>query len=125
MAEEVAERDPSDAVRVLDPAVLRVSEKVPTPFKRLAEAGRVAAESEDVIATVPVCPLAVLPAASFAVTVIEKLEPEIVVTGTEVRTSEVADPAFTVRVALFETAAPDTVEPSVTDPKFCPVKLAV
>ena len=38
---------------VLDPAVLRVSENVPTPFKRVAEEGRAAAESEEVIETVP------------------------------------------------------------------------
>ena len=36
-----------------------------------------------------------------------------------------AGPGFRVRFALFKTAAPDKVEPMVTDPEFSPVKLAI
>ena len=96
IAEEVAESDPSDAVSVLDPAVLRVSENVPTPFKRVAEEGRAAAESEEVIETVPLYPVAVLPEASFAVTIKVKAEPAVAEAGMDESARELAVPAETV-----------------------------
>jgi hypothetical protein len=123
--DEVTESVPSEAVRVADPAVLRVTANDFTPLESVEAVGRVAAESEEVRATVPAYPVAVLPAASLAVTVIEKLDPEVLEAGTAVRTKEVAAAGFTVRLALVETAAPDTVAPRVTDPEFSPVKLAV
>ena len=49
----VALRVPSLAVMVFVPAVFRVREKEPVPFTRVAVAGRVARESEEVIATEP------------------------------------------------------------------------
>jgi hypothetical protein len=101
MAEEVAERLPSDAVRVLDPAVFKVIEKVPTPFTSVAEAGRVATESDEVIATVPVYPLAVFPDASFAVTIKLKPVPAVADEGTVESTRELA--------AAEETAMEDEV----------------
>ena len=53
MLEEVTEREPSDAVRVREPAVLRVMLKDPTPLVSDADEGRVALESLEEIATVP------------------------------------------------------------------------
>jgi vacuolar-type H+-ATPase subunit B/Vma2 len=61
IAEEVTVRDPPVAVMVLEPAVLSVMLKVPTPEVRLAAAGRVAAESEEVMVTVLAKEVAVLP----------------------------------------------------------------
>ena len=53
MPEEVTESVPSDAVRVREPAVLRVELKEPTPLVRVADEGSVALESLEVMATVP------------------------------------------------------------------------
>jgi hypothetical protein len=53
MPEEVTESVPSDAVRVREPAVLRVELKEPTPFRSVADDGSVALESLEVIATKP------------------------------------------------------------------------
>ena len=54
MLVEVMERAPSDAVRVLVPTVFNLTAKEPTPLARVAAFGRVAAESFEVMATVPV-----------------------------------------------------------------------
>jgi hypothetical protein len=51
--DEVALRDPSLAVRVLEPEVFRVIVKFPTPLVRVADAGRVADGSDEVSETVP------------------------------------------------------------------------
>ena len=51
IAEDVIERVPPVAVTVYDPAVFRVSGKVPIPLERVAAAGRAAAESLEVMAT--------------------------------------------------------------------------
>lgn len=48
---EVIESEPAVAVMVFEPAVFRVTLKVPTPLLRGEAEGRVALESEDVIAT--------------------------------------------------------------------------
>ena len=61
IAEEVTVRDPPVAVMVLEPAVLSVMLKVPTPEVRVVAEGRLAAESEEVIETVLAKEVAVLP----------------------------------------------------------------
>ena len=79
--------EPSLAVRVFEPEVLRVSAKEPTPFVSVAEVGKTAAPSLEAMATVPEYPVAVLPLASLAVTVKLKDEPAVVDAGTEESTS--------------------------------------
>jgi hypothetical protein len=58
---EVTENDPPLAVMVFDPAVFKVMLKDPTPFTRVEDAGRVAAESVDVKETDPAKVVAVFP----------------------------------------------------------------
>jgi hypothetical protein len=53
MEEEVTERELSEAVRVREPTVLKVMLKEPEPLVRVAAAGRLAAESVEEMATVP------------------------------------------------------------------------
>ena len=79
--------EPSLAVRVFEPEVLRATAKGPEPFVSVAEVGSTAAESLEVMATVPEYPVAVLPLASCAVTVKLKGEPAVVDAGTEESTS--------------------------------------
>jgi hypothetical protein len=74
--------------------------------------------------SVPENPVAVFPASSCAVTVKENEFPEVTLDGAVIANRE-AEPALTVRVGLFETAAPDRVAPRVADPEVSPVKLAV
>ncbi|NDD56341.1 MAG: hypothetical protein EBZ44_01245, partial [Verrucomicrobia bacterium] len=83
IAELVTESAPEAAVRVCAPAVFRVREKEPTPLVRVAEAGSVAFESDEVIATVPAKPVAVLLWASRAVTVKLKAVPAVLLVGTD------------------------------------------
>ena len=125
MLVEVMERDPSDAVRDLVPTVFNLTAKEPTPFARVAAFGRVAAESLEEMATVPVYPVAMLPDASLAVTVMLKVAPAMELAGMEVRTREFAEAGLMVMVALLEIADPERVAPRVTEPEFTPVKLAV
>ena len=114
--DEVTEREPSDAVRVREPAVLSVIEKDPTPLVSIADAGRVAFESLEVIATVPEYPVAVFPAVSFAVTEILNAVPEIADAGIEPKTSRVAAPGVMPIGAVFVTGVPVRVAPRVTPP---------
>ena len=58
-------------------------------------------------------------------TVKVKTDPAVAEDGTEERARELAVPGFTVRLALFPTATPDTVAPTVMDPELMPVKLEV
>jgi hypothetical protein len=51
---EVIEMVPSDAVMVRDPFDLNAIEKVPDPLVRVADDGRTALESFELILTVPV-----------------------------------------------------------------------
>ncbi len=70
IAPEVTVSPPDElAVSVLLPAVFSVIAKLPTPAVRDAEGGSVAEASLDETLTVPLNPVAVLPAASRAVTV--------------------------------------------------------
>ena len=124
LMEKDFEIDPEVMVIDFDPAVFRVAEKVLVPELSVLDEGRIAAESLDEKRSGLLKPVTVFPASSCAVTVKENAFPEVTLEG-DVIANRDADPAFTVRVALLETAAPDTVEPMATDPEFIPVKLAV
>ena len=117
IAELVTERAPEAAVRVREPAVFRVREKEPTPLVRVAEAGSVAFESDEVIATVPAKPVAVLLWASRAVTVKLKAVPAVALVGTELRTRLEAAAGFTVvgfaEVVMVPSEAVMVCEPAV------------
>jgi hypothetical protein len=98
IAEEVMESPPPVAVMVLEPAVLSVMLKVPTPEVRVAAAGRVAAESEELMETVLAKEVAVLPYASSAVTVALKEVPAVAVVERELKARELAAPAVMLKV---------------------------
>jgi hypothetical protein len=124
LIEKDFESDPEVTVMDFDPAVLRVAENVLLPEFKVLEAGSVAEASLEVKRSVPENPVAVFPASSCAVTVKENEFPEVTLDGAVIANRE-AEPALTVRVGLFETAAPDRVAPRVADPEVSPVKLAV
>jgi hypothetical protein len=90
IAEEVTVRDPPVAVMVLEPAVFKVTEKVPTPEVRVADAGSVALESEEVMETALAKEVAVLPYASSAVTVALKEVPAVVLVEMDLKARELA-----------------------------------
>lgn len=121
----VVVRLPSAAVMVRLPTVLRVTWKDLVPLVRVDALGRFAEGSLDVMATVPVYPVAVFPLASLAVTVMVEATPETTLAGTELKASVVAAPGFTVTFALVPTVFPSMVAPMVTTPEFNPVKLVV
>ena len=83
------------AVMVRDPEVLRVAEKVFDPPGRVLEPGRVAWSSVLVKLTVPENPVAMLFAASLAVTRKLKESPAIKVVGVFTTVSWVAVPGET------------------------------
>jgi hypothetical protein len=93
---EVLEINPSLAVKVLDPAVFRFRAKDPTPFVRVAGAGRTAAPSEEVMVTAPEYPVTVLPLESFAVTLMLNGVPAVAFAGTDPSTNWDARFEFTV-----------------------------
>ena len=109
----------SVAVIDCEPAVSRVTVKVPTPLVRPALAGRTALLSLEVILTVPVYPVAVFPYASLAVTVTEPAVPAVTEVGKPETTRLVALAAFTVSGAVPVT--PETVAVTVQDPAVCEV----
>ena len=124
LMEKDFEIDPEVTVIDFDPAVFRVAEKVLAPELSVLDEGRFAAESLDEKRSGLLKPVTVFPASSCAVTVKENAFPEVTPEG-EVIANREADPAFTVSVALLETAPPDRVAPSVDEPELAPVKLAV
>ena len=85
--EEVTDRVPSPAVRVWVPAVFRVAEKVPTPPVRVADPGRMALPSFELMLTFPEYPVAIFPEASSAVTLNEMPSPAIFSDGIDARES--------------------------------------
>ena len=99
--------------------------KVPTPELSGAEAGRVAAESLEVMVMELGKLVTVLLYASFAARVTLIGVPALVVVGADVKTSEVAAPGVMATIALLETATDERVTPRVMDPTRIPVKLAL
>ncbi len=97
--------------------------KVPVPFVREVFDGRVAELSVELNRIKPVKPVALLPAASFAVRLKVNSEPETVVAGTAPMRSWVAAPGLMVSDVELEMGDPEMVAPRVTTPDFTPVKV--
>ena len=110
MEAEVIVRVPAVAVSVLVPEVFRVAVKVPTPFVRVAEAGRVAEASLEVMVTEFEKLVTVLLLESFAVTVNVRAFPAVAEPGTPVRTNWVATPPETVIAAVVTDLVPSVAE---------------
>ena len=87
MPEDEVIKVPLLAVKVVEPAVFKVTENDPTPLTRVAAAGIEAMPSDEAIATVPENAESISPELFFAVTVNEKGLPATVDEGTEVKKS--------------------------------------
>ena len=84
---ELALKLPKETEMVCEPEVLKTIEKAPEPLVRVAGVGEGTLVSVELMATVPLYPVAVLPAAFLAVTVKEKGTPATGGVAPGVRTS--------------------------------------